>query len=257
MLSLLNDVDLQGARPQLAGYIHLADRGDEARLRRPRALLRRSALRRRADGRRCCRAPMRRSGCKIDPRRPRLGRKCRRRAMSRGHVAGARRGAAVAVGEPRRCRATPRMSASSTGTATRSRRRRATARKAPVIPGLGLCPSSRGSQSWADPGHPSGVAPGKRPRLTPNPAIAMRKGECLMPFGTPGGDVQPQAMLQVFLNIMVFGMDIQQAVEAPRFATYSFPRQFRAAHLLSRPPRSRAGDRPADGRCAGRASATR
>ena len=43
-----------------------------------------------------------------------------------------------------------------------------------------------------------------------------------MPFGTPGGDVQTQAMLQAFLNIFVFGMDPQSAVEAPRFASYSF-----------------------------------
>jgi gamma-glutamyltranspeptidase/glutathione hydrolase len=47
-----------------------------------------------------------------------------------------------------------------------------------------------------------------------------------MPFGTPGGDVQTQAMLQVFLNMMVFGMDPQAAVEAPRFASYSFPSSF-------------------------------
>ena len=45
----------------------------------------------------------------------------------------------------------------------------------------------------------------------------------IMPFGTPGGDVQTQAMLQAFLNIFVWGMDPQSAVEAPRFATYSFP----------------------------------
>jgi gamma-glutamyltranspeptidase / glutathione hydrolase len=97
---------------------------------------------------------------------------------------------------------------------------------APVIPGLGICPSPRGSQSWGDPDHPSGVAPGKRPRLTPNPALAMRPGEMVMPFGTPGGDVQTQAMLQVFLNINLFGMDVQAAVEAPRFASYSFPSSF-------------------------------
>ena len=47
-----------------------------------------------------------------------------------------------------------------------------------------------------------------------------------MPFGTPGGDVQCQAMLQTFLNMEVFGMDPQQAVEAPRFATFSFPSSF-------------------------------
>ena len=96
----------------------------------------------------------------------------------------------------------------------------------PVIPGTGLCVSSRGSQSWADPAHPSGVAPGKRPRLTPSPALAMRQGAFVMPFGTPGGDVQVQAMVQAFLNLTVFAMDPQAAVEAPRFATYSFPDSF-------------------------------
>jgi gamma-glutamyltranspeptidase/glutathione hydrolase len=97
---------------------------------------------------------------------------------------------------------------------------------APVVPGLGIIPSSRGSQNWADPSHPSGVAPGKRPRLTPNPAIAMAPGRMAMPFGTPGGDVQTQAMLQVFLNVHLFGMEPQEAVEAPRAASYSFPSSF-------------------------------
>jgi gamma-glutamyltranspeptidase/glutathione hydrolase len=97
---------------------------------------------------------------------------------------------------------------------------------APVIPELGIIPSCRGSQNWGDPDHPSGVAPGKRPRLTPNPAIAMTAGRMKMPFGTPGGDVQTQAMLQVFLNIHLFGMEVQEAVEAPRVASYSFPSSF-------------------------------
>lgn len=99
-------------------------------------------------------------------------------------------------------------------------------RDTPVIPGTGLCPSSRGSQSWADPAHPSSAAPGKRPRLTPNPALALKDGRPYLVFGTPGGDVQTQAMLQVFLNVAVFGMDVQSAVEAPRFATFSFPISF-------------------------------
>ena len=96
----------------------------------------------------------------------------------------------------------------------------------PIVPGTGLCPSSRGSQSWAAPGHASGVAPGKRPRLTPNPALAIAPGRFVMPFGTPGGDVQVQAMLQTLLNIVVFGMNPQAAVEAPRFATRDFPDSF-------------------------------
>jgi len=93
----------------------------------------------------------------------------------------------------------------------------------PVIPGTGLCPSSRGSQSWCDSAHPAAVAPGKRPRLTPSPALALCNGKAYMPFGSPGNDIQPQAMLQVFLNVNAFGMDVQSAIEAPRFATYSFP----------------------------------
>jgi gamma-glutamyltranspeptidase/glutathione hydrolase len=96
----------------------------------------------------------------------------------------------------------------------------------PVIPGTGLCPSSRGSQSWADPKQAASVAPGKRPRLTPSPALALGPEGRAIPFGTPGGDVQAQAMLQTFLNRIVFGMDLQAAIEAPRFATYSFPDSF-------------------------------
>ena len=96
----------------------------------------------------------------------------------------------------------------------------------PLVPGLGFIVSSRGSQNWLDPQHPSSLAPGKRPRLTPNPALAMRDGKALMPFGTPGGDVQPQSMVQLFLNVVEFGMDVQQAVEAPRFSTWSFPNSF-------------------------------
>jgi gamma-glutamyltranspeptidase/glutathione hydrolase len=98
--------------------------------------------------------------------------------------------------------------------------------RSPVIPGLGIVPSARGTQSRPDPSHPSGVAPGKRPRLTPNPAMAVRDDGSVIPFGAPGGDVQVQAMLQVFLNTFHFGMDIQEAIEQPRFATFSFPNSF-------------------------------
>ncbi len=96
----------------------------------------------------------------------------------------------------------------------------------PVVPGTGLVPSSRGSASWPDPAHPSGVAPGKRPRLTPNPAIWIGPEGRVMPFGTPGGDVQIQAMAQVMLNRFVYGMELPEAIEAPRVASYSFPSSF-------------------------------
>lgn len=96
----------------------------------------------------------------------------------------------------------------------------------PIVPGLGLICSSRGSQSWLDPNHASSLQPGKRPRLTPNPAMAFRDGRLLMPFGTPGADMQVQSMLQVFLNIIEFGMDPQQAIEQPRFGTFNYPESF-------------------------------
>ncbi|HXU89973.1 MAG TPA: gamma-glutamyltransferase family protein [Methylomirabilota bacterium] len=96
----------------------------------------------------------------------------------------------------------------------------------PVVAGVGCVVSPRGSQGWLDPDHASVVAPGKRPRLTPAPAMVLRDGALVMPFGTPGGDVQQQAMLQVLLNTLVHDMPPQQAVEAPRVASRSFPDSF-------------------------------
>ena len=95
-----------------------------------------------------------------------------------------------------------------------------------VVPGLGFVVSGRGTQSWTDPAHPCVLAPGKRPRLTPNPAIAIKDGKRFVPFGTPGGDVQIQAMAQTFINLAVYGMGPQAAVESPRFSSYSFPNSF-------------------------------
>ena len=96
----------------------------------------------------------------------------------------------------------------------------------PILPELGMICSGRGCQSRVDAAHPASVEGGKRPRLTPAPAFVMKDGRPFMAFGTPGGDVQIQAMTQVFLNLVAFGMDPQEAVEAPRFATYSFPGSF-------------------------------
>jgi gamma-glutamyltranspeptidase/glutathione hydrolase len=97
---------------------------------------------------------------------------------------------------------------------------------APIIPGLGFLPSGRGAQSRGDPAHPAGAFPGKRPRLTPAPMMMLTADGGVVPFGTPGGDVQVQAMLQVLLNVFHFGMEMQDAVEAPRVSTYSFPSSF-------------------------------
>lgn len=97
---------------------------------------------------------------------------------------------------------------------------------APLVPGLGIIVSTRGAQLWTTPGHPSAIAPGKRPRLTPNPAMLLRDGRALMPFGCPGEDAQCQAMVQVVCGIVDFGLNTQAAIEAPRVISRSFPWTF-------------------------------
>jgi gamma-glutamyltranspeptidase/glutathione hydrolase len=96
----------------------------------------------------------------------------------------------------------------------------------PVVPGTGLAISSRGDQSRAIHGHPACLAPGKRPRLTPNPCFARRQGQWIMPFGTPGGDTQIQANVQMLHAHLDFGLSLQQAIEAPRLMTHSHPDSF-------------------------------
>jgi gamma-glutamyltranspeptidase/glutathione hydrolase len=93
----------------------------------------------------------------------------------------------------------------------------------PIIPGTGLAYSLRGSQSKVQEGHPSAIAPGKRPRLTPCPGLVLRDGKPVMALGGHGGDHIPQGMLQIFLNRVEFGLDPQEAVEEPRFYSYNFP----------------------------------
>ena len=96
----------------------------------------------------------------------------------------------------------------------------------PIVPGLGIIISSRGTQSWLEPNHASSLQPWKRPRLTPNPAISFKNGKLFMPFGTPGGDAQCSAMVQMFLNIVEFGMNPQEAIEQARFIPWNFPNSF-------------------------------
>ena len=100
----------------------------------------------------------------------------------------------------------------------------------PIVPGLGFMVSPRGVQSRTIPGHPACLAAGKRPRLTPAPALALRFKENaepeVMALSACGGDVIPQGILQMFLNVVEAGLSLQQAVEAPRIATLSFPDSF-------------------------------
>ena len=93
----------------------------------------------------------------------------------------------------------------------------------PIHPTWGLHISERGQQTQLDPKHPNYLSPGKRPRLTPSPALVLKNGHPFMAFGTPGNDRQPQAMLQFLLNVLEFDMPPQQAVVQPRLASFSFP----------------------------------
>jgi gamma-glutamyltranspeptidase / glutathione hydrolase len=96
-----------------------------------------------------------------------------------------------------------------------------------VIAGdTGIPLSIRGDSFVVTPGHANQVAPGKRPRVTLSPMIVTKDGELYLTMSTPGGDNQDQALLQVLLNIIEFGMTPQQAVEAPRFQTEHFYASF-------------------------------
>jgi gamma-glutamyltranspeptidase/glutathione hydrolase len=96
----------------------------------------------------------------------------------------------------------------------------------PVIPGLGFCLGTRGQMFSLDPRHPNCLEPLKRPRTTLTPSLATRNGRPWMSFGSPGGDHQDQWALQFFLNVVEFGMSLQEAVEAPTFWTTHFPSSF-------------------------------
>jgi len=83
----------------------------------------------------------------------------------------------------------------------------------------------------------SSLEPGKRPRTTLSPSIALRGGDPYLAFGTPGGDQQDQWSLHVFLNHVHGGLDLQAAIDAPDFHTDHFPSSFfprqRRPHSLS------------------------
>ncbi|MEZ5398543.1 MAG: gamma-glutamyltransferase family protein [Bryobacteraceae bacterium] len=96
-----------------------------------------------------------------------------------------------------------------------------------VIAGdTGIPLSTRGQSFVVAAGHPNQIAPGKRPRVTLSPTMVLKEGKPFLIMSTPGGDNQDQAMLQVLLNIIEFGMTPQEAVEAPRFQTEHFQASF-------------------------------
>jgi gamma-glutamyltranspeptidase/glutathione hydrolase len=96
----------------------------------------------------------------------------------------------------------------------------------PTIPDLGFCLNSRAQMFWLEPGLPTSLAPGKRPRTTLTPSLALHKGRPTLAFGTPGGDQQEQWQLAFFLRHVHHGLNLQEAIDQPLFHTAHFPASF-------------------------------
>jgi gamma-glutamyltranspeptidase / glutathione hydrolase len=96
----------------------------------------------------------------------------------------------------------------------------------PVIPELGFALGTRLQMFWLEPGLPNSLAPGKRPRTTLTPSIALRDGVPSLAFGTPGGDQQDQWQLVFLLGHVLGGLNLQEAIDAPVWHTTSFPSSF-------------------------------
>ena len=96
----------------------------------------------------------------------------------------------------------------------------------PAIPGLGLCLGTRAQMFWLTEGLPNSLAPGKRPRTTLTPSLGLRDGAGVLAWGTPGGDGQDQWSLQFLLSHLDFGLNLQEAIDAPAFTSTHFPSSF-------------------------------
>ena len=96
----------------------------------------------------------------------------------------------------------------------------------PTIPALGFCLGTRAQMFWLEEGLPSSLVPGRRPRTTLSPALALRGGEPALAFGTPGGDQQDQWQLCFWLAHIAAGLGLQAAIDAPTWHTTAFPPSF-------------------------------
>lgn len=98
---------------------------------------------------------------------------------------------------------------------------------------LGFVFNCRGDYFSLVPGHPNALAPGKRPRSTLQSTLVLKDGKPHIVLGSPGGDDQCLRTLQTLVNILDFGMNVQQAIEAPRWSTRSFPQSY-FPHIMYR-----------------------
>jgi gamma-glutamyltranspeptidase/glutathione hydrolase len=96
----------------------------------------------------------------------------------------------------------------------------------PVIPELGFGLGTRGQMFWLEENQPASLAPGKRPRTTLSPTMALRDGEPYLAWGSPGGDQQDQWTTQFFLRHVHAGLNLQEAIDAPAWHSEHFPISF-------------------------------
>lgn len=96
----------------------------------------------------------------------------------------------------------------------------------PIIPELGFCLGSRAQMFWLEEDHPAALAPGKRPRTTLSPTMALRDGEPYLAWGSPGGDQQDQWITQFFLRHVHCKLNLQEAIDAPAWHSEHFPISF-------------------------------
>ncbi|HVZ53286.1 MAG TPA: gamma-glutamyltransferase family protein [Pseudolabrys sp.] len=96
----------------------------------------------------------------------------------------------------------------------------------PVIPEIGFCLGTRAQQFWLEENHPAALAPGRRPRTTLSPTLALREGEPYLAWGSPGGDQQDQWTTQFFLRHVHGKMNLQEAIDAPAWHSEHFPISF-------------------------------
>ena len=96
----------------------------------------------------------------------------------------------------------------------------------PVIPELGFGLGTRGQMFWLEENHPASLAPGKRPRTTLSPTMALRDGEPYLAWGSPGGDQQDQWTTQFFLRHVHAELNLQEAIDAPAWHSEHFPISF-------------------------------
>ena len=136
---------------------------------------------------------------------------------------GTRRGGCP--GSASRRAATPAISTSPTGSGTSCSATPSGGwlQSSPALLELGFCLGTRAQMFWLEAGLPASLVPGRRPRTTLSPSLAVHEDGTVLSFGTPGGDQQDQWSLEFFLAHAVFGLDLQAAIDAPMFHTTPLP----------------------------------